>query len=152
MPVYEKSFTVTASPEVAFDYLADRSKEVEWNPGCTFVEPLTTAPIGVGSRWRAQWKGGPVVEGEVLEYDRPHRVASGNQGALEVRSTWTFTKAENGTRIGNQFDVTPHGFMKLLFPIFARRFRKESATNFERIAAVLDGRSTANAGIEVAQS
>lgn len=144
MPVFENSFTVKVSADVAFDYLADRSNEVEWNPGCKFVEPLTDGPIGVGSRWRAQWKGGPVVEGEVLEYDRPHRVVSGNQGALEIRSTWTFTGAENVTDIENRFDVTPHGLMKLLFPVFARRFRRESAVSFSRITALLESRSAAS--------
>lgn len=144
MPVFENSFTVKVAPEVVFDYLADRSNEVEWNPGCKFVEPLTDGPIGVGSRWRAQWKGAPVVEGEVLEYDRPHLVASGNPGALEVRSMWTFTRTENGTDIANRFDVTPHGLMKLLFPLLAGRFRKESIANFTRITSLLEGRSTAN--------
>lgn len=145
MAVFESSFIVKVSPEIAFDYLADRSNEPEWNPGCTFVEPLTDGVIGVGSRWRAQWKGGPVVDGEVIEYDRPRRVTSGNRGALEIRSTWILTSVENGTHVVNRFDVTPHGLMKLMFPLFARRFRKESAVNLLRITALLESRSATSA-------
>ena len=36
--------------------------ELEWNPRCRAMEKLTDGPVGVGTRYRAKWKGSPHVE------------------------------------------------------------------------------------------
>ena len=62
---------IARTPEDVFDYLSDMGNEVRWNPDCISMEQLTDGPVGVGTRFRAKWKQGPVVFTEVTAYERP---------------------------------------------------------------------------------
>lgn len=48
---FRRSFTVTASPSVALDYLVDYAHTVAWDPGTTRCTRVDTGPIGVGATW-----------------------------------------------------------------------------------------------------
>ena len=61
----ENIIEISRSPEDVFDYLSDMGNEVRWNPDCVAIERLTDGPVGVGTRFRAKWKQGPVVFTEV---------------------------------------------------------------------------------------
>ena len=138
MAVVEHQVVIKAPAEIVFDYVADLSNERRWNPDCVLVEPLSDAPLGEGTRWRAKWKGGPVVEAMVHAYDRPRSVTSGNQGALEIRSTWTVSPTEGGTELHSRFEARPHGPMRLFFPLFLRKFRRAAPASLQRIKAALE--------------
>ena len=58
MSVIRNSVILRCTPEEAFDYLSDLRAELGWNPSCQSMEMLTEGPIGVGTRYRAKWKGG----------------------------------------------------------------------------------------------
>ncbi|HZP15203.1 MAG TPA: SRPBCC family protein [Nocardioides sp.] len=139
MSLFVNSAVIAAPRERVFDYVAERENEREWNPECKSVEKLTDGPIGVGSRWRAQWKGSPVIEVETTEYDRPNHMTNHNGGPLEVTVTFTCGPADDdNTRLDVAFYAQPHGAMRLMFPLFERRFRKQSAENVGRIKAALE--------------
>ena len=53
-------------------------------PAAESIEKLTDGPVGVGTRFRAKWKGGPPVEVVMLKYDRPDTWEGHNGG----RSRW----------------------------------------------------------------
>jgi hypothetical protein len=56
----QNEIEIARSPETVFDYLTDITREVEWNPRTKRVEKLTPGPVGVGSRFGAEWiKGNP---------------------------------------------------------------------------------------------
>ena len=67
----ENSIEIARTPEDVFDYLSDLGNEVRWNPDCVSMEQLTDGPVGVGTRFRAKWKQGPVIFPEVTAYERP---------------------------------------------------------------------------------
>lgn len=133
MAVFENSIVIAAAPEVVFDYVVDRTKEMEWNPDCRFVEQTSPGPVGEGTQWRAQWRGGPVVNGSVMAYDRPRSATSGNKGALEVISTFSCTPVDEGTLLESRMEVAAHGPMRLLFPLFVRKFRKDGPVRLAQI-------------------
>jgi uncharacterized protein YndB with AHSA1/START domain len=138
MTLFVNSAVIAAPRERVFDYVAERENEREWNPDCKSVEKLSDGPIGVGSRWRAQWKGSPVIELETTEYDRPNHMTNHNGGALEVTVTFTCGPVDDGTRLDVAFYAQPHGVAKLLFPLMERQMRRRSAENVRRIKAALE--------------
>ena len=73
---------IARTPEDVFDYLSDMGNEVRWNPDCIAMEQLTDGPVGVGTRFRAKWKQGPVVFTEVTAYERPSNWAYVNGGSI----------------------------------------------------------------------
>ena len=70
----ENVIEIARTPEDVFDYLSDMGNEVRWNPDCVSMEQLTDGPVGVGTRFRAKWKQGPVVFTEVTAYERPQHL------------------------------------------------------------------------------
>lgn len=56
--------------------MTDITKEVEWNPRTRRVEKLTPGPIGLGTRFGAEWiKGNPAIV-EYVGFERPMTWAS----------------------------------------------------------------------------
>ncbi|HEY5335517.1 MAG TPA: SRPBCC family protein [Mycobacteriales bacterium] len=48
---FRQSFTVSASPSAAVDYLADYAHTVAWDPGTTRCTRDDIGPLGVGTTW-----------------------------------------------------------------------------------------------------
>ena len=66
--IIENTIEIARTQEAVFDYLVDLGNEVDWNPDCVSVEKLTTGPVGVGTRFRAKWKQGPVIETQCTRF------------------------------------------------------------------------------------
>ncbi|MEO8437074.1 MAG: SRPBCC family protein, partial [Chloroflexota bacterium] len=121
--VIENSVEIDRSPEDVFDYLSDMANEADWNPDCVSIERLTDGPVGVGSRFRAKWKQGPFVVTECTSYDRPRTWTYLNGGPISVVLTVTLQPTTGGTRLISRGEWTPHGWFRLIFPIFIRQMR-----------------------------
>jgi hypothetical protein len=145
MVLISNSVVIRCTPEQAFDYLSDHRNELDWNPTCERMDKVTDGPVGSGTRFRAKWKLSPVVDLEILDYDRPHSWTAHNGGALEVTMTARLEPVPDGTRLSTDFDATPHGFLKLIFPILQRRLRTEEKANMGHIRAALERRHATNA-------
>jgi hypothetical protein len=63
------------------------------------MEKLTDGPVGLGTKYRAQWKGSPYVEMETIAYDRPHSWTMHNGGPIEVMLTCRLEPIPEGTRV-----------------------------------------------------
>lgn len=140
MAIISNSVTIRCTPEEAFDYLSDNRNELEWNPGIKSIEKITDGPVGLGTRYRAKWKSSPNVMLEVVEYERPHRWAVHNGGPVEVTVSCRLEAAAAGTQLFTDFDATPHGWFKLIFPLFLMRLRKEELANMSYIREALERR------------
>ncbi len=140
MPVIRNSVVIRCTPEEAFDYLSDHRAELEWNPKCKVMEKLTDGPVGLGTRYHARWKGGPHVEMETVAYDRPRSWTMHNGGPIEVTFTCRLEPVPEGTRLHAEFEPRPHGWFRLLFPVFLLVIRRDEAANMRYIRAALERR------------
>jgi hypothetical protein len=142
--VISNSVDIRCDPEDAFDYLSDHRNELEWNPGIESIDKLTGGPVGLGTRYRAKWKGAPkAVEVETIAYDRPHGWSVHNGGPIEVTVTIRLKTTAAGTRLSSDFDARPHGLFRLAFPLFLRKIRKEEVANMTYLKAALERRAAA---------
>jgi uncharacterized protein YndB with AHSA1/START domain len=123
--VIENTVEISRTPEEVFDYLADQGNEVHWNPDCISVQRLTEGPTRVGTRFRAKWKQGPVVETECTRFERPRMWRYENGGQISVVLTVTLAPTSSGrTRMTSHGMWTPHGWFRLAFPVFIRVMRR----------------------------
>lgn len=91
---------VARKPEEIFDLLADERNQPRYLPEVVPVERLTLGPPHLGSRFRVQLVTGAEATEEILEYDRPRRLAVGLPDTIQPnRSIWTFQPVPEGTRV-----------------------------------------------------
>ena len=138
MVLIRNSTVLSAAPEEAFDYLSDLRSEYEWNPNCTMVEKITDGPVEQGTKYRAQWKRTPVLEIEIVDYQRPHTWTTHNGGPLEITYTGTLEPVADGTRLQVDFDAKPHGWFRLIFPVFLLLLRRQEEANMTRLRQAFD--------------
>lgn len=138
MAVISNQVTIERPIAEVFDYLSDQSNEVHWNPAVEAMEKLTDGPVGVGTRYRAKWKGAPPIISECTRYDRPHGWTYRNGGPIAVTLDIDLTPADAGTVLHSRFDATPHGWFRLIFPLFLLNIRKQERENMRCIKRVLE--------------
>ena len=131
------STAILCTPEQAFDYLSDMRNELEWNPAVESVVKLSDGPVAVGTRFRAKWKGGPPVDVTVVEHDRPKVWEMHNDGPIEVVFKARLEPITEGSRLSVDFDARPHGWFRLIFPVFLRRLRRDEKANMTYIREAL---------------
>jgi uncharacterized protein YndB with AHSA1/START domain len=145
--VIENTVEIARSPEDVFDYLSDQGNEIHWNPDCVSMEKLTPGPVGVGTKFRAKWKQGPVVYTQVTAFERPRTWTYENGGMISCILTATLEPTDDGgTRMTAHGLWSGHGIGRLFFPIFIRSMRKtevQVAANFRR--ALEEGRDRVQA-------
>lgn len=141
MTVIRNSVLIRCSPEEAFDYLSDLRAELEWNPKCEVMEKITEGPVRQGTRYRAKWKSSPPVEVEIVEYDRPRSWTAHNGGPIEVAFTCRLAPAPQGTLLHAEFVCRPHGWFRLIFPIFLLVIRRQEEANMTHLREALERRT-----------
>ena len=144
MTVIRNSVVVNRAPEVVFDYLSDLRAELEWNPRCEVMEKLTEGPVGPGTKYRAKWKSSPYVELETMAFDRPHGWTMHNGGPIEVTFTCRLEPVPGGTLLHAAFEPTPHGWFRLIFPVFLAVIRREEAANMRHLRDTLERQTEAS--------
>lgn len=131
-----ESAIIRHAPSEVFAVAADPRKQLEWDPGTlTTVERLTHGPLGLGSRYRGNFKGFGVVEYEFADFESGRRFA--HLAALKMgtlRHTFTLDAVPEGTRLTQEGQVTPSGLGRLVAPLLPLMLRRR----FRLIAAELD--------------
>ena len=134
-------FVVGCTQEEAFDFLSDLRNEPEWNPDqCQSVEKVTDGPVGRGTLYRAKWKGSPQIEVEYVHFDRPHSWQAHSDGLLESNFKGMVERHADGAKLVTELELIPHGFFKLVFPIFKLVFSKSEQSAADRIRKTLEER------------
>lgn len=143
MTVIRNSVVIRCTPEQAFDYLSDLRAELEWNPRCQVMDKLTEGPIGQGTRYRAKWKSSPFVELEIVHFERPRTWTAHNGGRIEVTFTCRLEPVSEGTKLQVEFEPRPHGWFRLVFPVFLLVIRREEQANMTHLRDALERRTQA---------
>ena len=134
-------FVAGCTQEEAFDFLSDLRNEPEWNPDqCQSVEKVTDGPVGRGTLYRAKWKGSPQIEVEYVHFDRPHSWQAHSDGLLESNFKGMVERHADGAKLVTELELIPHGFFKLVFPIFKLIFSKSEKAAADRIRKTLEER------------
>jgi hypothetical protein len=139
------SAVIRCTPEEAFDFLSDHRSELEWNPACQEMAKLTDGPVGVGTRYRAKWKAGPRVELETVTFDRPREWSVHNGGPIELLFTCTLDPVPDGTRLTAEFEPTPHGMFRIVYPLFRLNFQRQEKKNMSYLKETLERRASVKA-------
>jgi len=141
MALISNTVTIACTPEQAFDYLVDLRNELEWNPRVESMEKVTDGPIAVGTTYTAKWKSSPSLQVECIEYDRPRRWAYHNGGPIEVTVSVQLEPSDGGTLLSSQFDARPHGWFRVIFPVFLLMMKKEERANMTHLRVALEQRT-----------
>lgn len=140
MAVLENAIEIARSPVEVFDYCSDLCNELEWSPGyMKEVERLTDNPIGVGTRYRAEWQqGGP----NAIEYTRFERPtlweAAADSKALGMVFLGRVEPTAAGSRLVVRMDLRPHGLARLVAPILTRVMQAQEVRNLAAIKRTLE--------------
>jgi len=139
----ERTLDVAASPEVAFDFVADFSRAQEWDPGIPSARRLDDGPIGIGSRFELLSRFGSteqLIEYEITELDRPHQVTFVGDGKnFHGTDTISFAPAEGGgTRVTYVADLGLKGVAAFALPFLRGRLDSMSDDAVAGLKAALD--------------
>lgn len=125
-----------------FDFIADETNEPRYNDDMVHCENVTPGPIGVGTRYEARMKStGPApMTVEVTGYERPHRLESTAhiQGTMDIQGAVTLEAIAGGTLMSWEWNVEPHGFMKLLGPFIIRMGSRNEERIWTTLKALLE--------------
>ena len=133
--------------EEVFDFVADETNEPRYNDDMVHCEKVTSGPIGEGTRYEAEMTStGPAsMTVEVIGYERPHRLESTAhiQGTMDIRGAVTFEATAGGTLMTWEWDVEPHGCMKLLGPFITRMGSRNEERIWTSLKSLLETHSDA---------
>lgn len=123
---------VPASPEPAFEMVADFTSTVSWDPSIVRAERLDDGPIGVGSRFRVWLAIGPArlpLVYEITVHEPNERVVLTTRGPLhrgedDVRFA---PGGDGGTHVTWQARFALRGPGRLIDPALAVGFRRTAA-------------------------
>jgi len=137
--------------EEVFDFVADETNEPRYNEDMVRCEKVTSGPIGVGTRYEAHMKstGAALMAVEVTGYERPRLLESRAhiEGVMDVRGAVRFKAIPGGTLMSWEWDVEPHGCMRLLGPFITRMGRRNEERIWTSLKTLLETRKDALAAV-----
>jgi uncharacterized protein YndB with AHSA1/START domain len=136
---YSTETVIRRSPEDVFDYCSDLRSELQWNPKVKYIEKVTDGPVGVGTRYRAQWSNSGPTTVEVVAFDRPRRwETTAKARGMGVRFRGTVTDAAPGARYSAYLELQPKGLARLVAPLALLAMRRQDRRNMHRIEEALE--------------
>jgi len=137
--VVEAAVDIKRAPEDVFDYCSDPSREPGWNPMMKRILQITDGPIGVGSRYTAEFAKGPPMVIECVGYDPPTVWAfKGESRALRAGSGGRVAPISEGARLVMRMELEPRGLVKLATPLLRRRMGAMWQRDLDNIKARLE--------------
>ena len=110
MAEFTETFTVAATPDAAFDYLADPMHRAEWDPSVRSIEPA-----GDGYRLTVGFYGRAIeTDYRVAELDRPERIVFTADGKVRGRDEIEIAPDGDGARVSLRMTVELKGGARLL--------------------------------------
>ncbi len=112
--------------EAAFRYVADFSRQAEWDPNTVSSRRIDEGDLGVGARFALEVRMGRRVvpmEYRVTEWQAPTRVVLVGEGSgVWTQDDITFTEAGTGTRVEYVADIRLSVLLGVIQPLLGRAF------------------------------
>ena len=141
-----KTMHIARSPEVVFDFLADASREGEWNETVLTIAKVSEGPVGQGSRFRGTYKRIGQLDSTITAYDRPRQLGFHSEGrALTMDFAFRFAPEAGGTQVQALAEIRLRGPMRLLEPFMGGMMDREFSTREPAIKRALEGTAGAPA-------
>jgi hypothetical protein len=139
---YRIESLIRKPPEDVLDFCSDLRSELRWNPKVKYIEKLTDGPVGVGTRYRAQWSNSGPTAVEVVQFDRP-RMWETNAKArgMVIRFQGTVADAAPGARYTAYLELQPKRPARLVAPLALLAvlvMRRQDQKNMHRIREALE--------------
>ena len=122
----ERSIETPLAREAAFDYVADWSRQAEWDPNTASSQQIGDGGPAVGARYSLEVKMGPrsvPMEYRITELASPSRVVLVGEGSgIWTEDTITFSESGSGTRVDYVADIRLKGLLGVVQPLLGRAF------------------------------
>jgi hypothetical protein len=139
LAVVENAIDIARSPGDVFDYCTDLTREPEWNPKAKRVEKVTDEPIGLGTRYEAEFLQGSPMAIELVRFDRPVAWESvGRSRRLDAKGEGRVSATEAGARLVMRMELQPKGTLRLLLPVLGRFMHRQEERNLAAIKEALE--------------
>lgn len=119
-----ESLTSPIARETAFAYIADWSRQEEWDPNTTSSRLIGEGEPGVGSRYALEVKLGRKtvpMEYRITELESPSRLVLVGEGSgVWTEDIITFSETPDGTRVDYQAEIKLSGLLGLVQPLLGR--------------------------------
>jgi deazaflavin-dependent oxidoreductase (nitroreductase family) len=136
---YSTETVIRRAPEDVFNYCSDLRSELEWNPNVRYVEKLTNGPIGIGTRYRAQWSNTGPTTVEVVQFDRPRSWETyAKARGMGVRFRGAVTDAAPGARYTAYLELQPKRLARMVAPLALLAMRRQDQKNMHHIKEALE--------------
>jgi hypothetical protein len=146
--------TTPLAREAAFAYVADFSRQAEWDPNTVSSKRIDDGELGVGARFALDVKMGTrttPMEYRITEYQAPAVVVLVGEGSgVWSQDRITFSEAPEGTRVDYVAEIKLSGLLGAIQPLLGRAFAgiaKGAVTGMKR---ELDALAARGAAVEVA--
>jgi uncharacterized protein YndB with AHSA1/START domain len=136
---YRTEIVIRRAPEAVFEFCSDLRSELQWNPKVKYVEKLTDGPLGVGTRYRAQWANSGPTTVEVVAFDRPRSwETTAKARGMGIRFRGTVTDTAPGARYTASLELHPKGLAWLVAPLALLAMRRQDQQNMHHIRETLE--------------
>lgn len=127
MPILKASIETTLPRDQAFAYIADWSRQAEWDPNTVSVKRVGDGGPEVGARYLMEVKlvgsRTGTMEYRITELEAPSRLVLVGEGSgLTAEDTITFSETDTGTRVDYHADLKLNGLLRFVEPLFGRAF------------------------------
>lgn len=126
MTTLEEHITTPLARDAAFAYVADFSRQADWDPNTVASRRIDDGSLGVGARFALEVRVGNRVrpmEYRITEFEAPSRVVLVGEGSgIWSRDSITFEEAPGGTAVGYRAEIRLSGIMGIVQPLLGRAF------------------------------
>jgi hypothetical protein len=137
-----ENLRTTLEPEAAFRYVADFSRQAEWDPNTMSARRIDAGDLGVGARFALEVKMGRKtvpMEYRITEFEAPTRVVLVGEGdGVWSQDVITFTPVPDGTRVDYVAEIKLGGLLGLVQPLLSPAFARIGRGAVEGMQRELD--------------
>lgn len=139
---------INRPPEALFPYLADARNEQTWHPQATRVEMTSDGPVGLGARFRGQYKGAGTLVYAITAHEPPRRVVfEGTARGMPFVATMTLAPTSSGgTQLTDRMELQPSGFFRLLAPLIRPLMQRQTAAAMANLKRTVEAGAVAQPG------